>query len=184
MAIDKAQTLVRQQAFAPEATGQTVFGTVDTYRYRAYVLESVRIAGDGLTLPLPTEFCENVPDADPESTQDGELKAFRRLAQRLQRWVRRRRWILVMDGLYPKGPVFHGCRANPWDVMMVLPARCLPNVWKAFAALQAASLDGLQRSKPQWGDRFPVFTRGPSHPLSLPRPHGPDPAHRGPWGAG
>ena len=76
MAIDKAQTLVRQQAFAPEATGQTVFGTVDTYRYRAYVLESVRIAGDGLTLPLPTEFCENVPDADPESTQDGELKAY------------------------------------------------------------------------------------------------------------
>ena len=107
VAIDGTQTLLRHQPFAPEATRQKVSGTVDTYRYRAYVLESVLIAGDGLTLPLPTEFCENVPDADPESKQDCELKAFRRLAKRLKRWFRKRRLILVMDGLYPNGPVFY-----------------------------------------------------------------------------
>jgi len=41
---------------------------------------------------------------------------------------------------------------------MVLPARCLPSVWKEFGALQAANLDGSARREPQWGDRFPVVT--------------------------
>jgi len=76
--------------------GQKVWGTVDTYRYRAYILKSGLIAGDGLTLTLLTEFCESVPDAAPESKQDCELKDFRRLAKRLKRWFWRRRLVLVM----------------------------------------------------------------------------------------
>jgi len=91
VAIDGTQKLVRHQVFAPEATRQKVSG------------KSVLIAGDGFTLPLPAEFCENVPDADPESKQDCELKAFHCLAKRRKRWFRRRRLILVMDGLFRMG---------------------------------------------------------------------------------
>ncbi len=158
VAIDGTQKTVRNHRFAKELLSQKVSGTTDTYRYRVYVLESVLIADDGLTLPLPTEFCENIPDADPKSKQDCELKAFRRLAARLKQWFPLRRLLLVMDGLYPNGPVFDLCRSQGWDFMIVLPAQCLPSVWEEFLALRAVDTDGTSRREHQWGNRFQVFT--------------------------
>ena len=96
VAVDGTQKFARHQPFADEALRQQISET-DT-RFRVYVLEAVLVAANGFALPLLTEFAENAPNAPPDTKQDCELKAFRRLARRLKQWFPRRRLLLVLDG--------------------------------------------------------------------------------------
>jgi len=127
--------------------GQKVWGTVDTYRYRAYILKSGLIAGDGLTLTLLTEFCESVPDAAPESKQDCELKDFRRLAKRLKRWFGGGDWSWswwtlsewASIPLMPCQPL--GLQDGP---ARPLSCECVESVW--CGALPATDTSGAART--------------------------------------
>ncbi len=156
VAVDGTQKFARHQPFASEALQQRVSDTET--RYRVYVLEAVLVATDGATLPLLTEFAENPDDAPVESKQDCELKAFRRLARRLKQWFPRRRLLLVMDGLYPNGPVMAQCDAYAWDYLIVLPRGCLPSVWEEVDGLRRLDTTGENRCEHKWGDRQQVFT--------------------------
>jgi len=104
-----------------------------------------------------TEFAENRVGADEDTKQDGEQKAFRRLARRLKQWFPRRRLVLVLDGLYPNGPVMALCRQHHGDFMMVLPRDCLPSVWDEVAGLIALDTDDEQYATYHWGDRDQTF---------------------------
>jgi hypothetical protein len=43
--------------------------------------------------------------------------------------------LLLLDGLYPTGPVMEQGRRYPWDYMIVLPPQCLPSVGEAVESL-------------------------------------------------
>jgi hypothetical protein len=53
-------------------------------QYYVYVLESVLVMGNGVTLPLLSEFLKNENYVEGVSKQDCERNAFTRLAQRLR----------------------------------------------------------------------------------------------------
>lgn len=156
VAVDGSEKYARYQPFAPEALRQKVSET-DT-RYRVYVVEAVLVVGSGATLPLMTVFAENDPAAPPDTKQDCELKAFRRLAQHLKKWFPRRRLLLVLDGLYPNGPLMTLCQQYHWDYLIVLPRKSLPQVWEEVDGLRRLDTSGAQRREHRWGDRTQVFT--------------------------
>jgi hypothetical protein len=107
IAIDGMQKLVRSgQWWAEEwleRRGETADGAV--VQQYVYVLEANRVLHNGVTLPLLSEFL-SYGEGDPDDhKQDGELKAFYRLAARLKQF------------------------------MIVRPDKCLPSVWEEVEAL-------------------------------------------------
>jgi hypothetical protein len=44
--------------------------------------------------------------------------------------------LLLLDGLYPNGPLLALCRQYRWQFMIVLPTKCLPSVWEEVHALK------------------------------------------------
>jgi hypothetical protein len=100
------------------------------------VLEANRVLHNGVSLPLLSEFltyAEGDPD-DPK--QDCELKAFYRLAARLNAYFPRLPILLLLEGLYPNGPLMALCHQYRWPFMIVLPNACLPSVWEEVKALK------------------------------------------------
>jgi len=95
-----------------------------------------------LTIPLLSEFLsygEGDPDEHEkpdEHKQDCETKAFKRLAARLKKYFPRLPVMVLLDGLYPNGPVMEQCRDYGWQHMIVLPDKCLPTVWREVEALR------------------------------------------------
>jgi hypothetical protein len=101
-----------------------------------YVLEANLVFHNGVSLPLLSEFL-NYAEGDPEEhKQDCELKAFYRLAARLKAYFPRLPILLLLDGLYPNGPLMALCHHYGWQFMIVLPDKCLPSVWGEVEALK------------------------------------------------
>lgn len=153
VAIDGTQKLSRNWFWASEALQRNPAG--EHSQYYVYVLEANLVLSSGVSLPLLTEFL-TYPDGDvAEAKQDCELKAFVRLAARLKGLFRRQRLLLLLDGLYPKGPIIALCRRYRWEFMMVLQDKCLPSVWQEFEGL--SRLEPEQTLDQAWGDRWQHF---------------------------
>jgi hypothetical protein len=124
-------------------------------QYYVYVLESNLAFANGLTIPLMSEFLNYAEGDQQESKQDCELKAFQRLAKRLKEQFPRLPIVLLLDGLYPNGPVLELCRRYHWQYMIVLKDGSLPSVWE--------EVEGLRKLQTQnyfdqtWGDRKQHF---------------------------
>jgi len=107
-----------------------------------YVLEANLVFYNGLTVPLLSEFLsygEGDPDehkSPQEHKQDCELKAFKRLAERLKQYFPRLAVMVLLDGLYPNGPLMEQCRGYGWQYMIVLPDNCLSTVWQEVEGLR------------------------------------------------
>src|SRR5262249_8571042 len=101
--------------------------------YYHNVLEAKLVTCDGFVFSLMSEFIEN-PAPNP-TKQDCELKAFYRLAQRLQERFPRLPICLSMDGLFACGPVFQLCHDYKWHYVIVLKDDDLPSVTQEFASL-------------------------------------------------
>ena len=78
-------------------------------RQYVYVLEANPVFNKGVRLPLLSEFL-GYAEGDPGDKQDSERRAFKRLAQRLKGCFPCLP-VMVLDGLYPNGPVMEQCRA-------------------------------------------------------------------------
>ena len=88
--------------------------------------------------------------------QDCETKAFHRLAARMKRDFPRLPIMVLLDGLYPNGPVMETCRKNNWQFMIVLQDKSLPSVWEEYNGLKP--LEPGNFIKQSWGNRHQVFT--------------------------
>jgi hypothetical protein len=128
-----------------------------------------------MTLPLLSEFL-SYGEGDPDDhKQDCELKAFYRLAARLKAYFPRLPLGVLLDGLYPNGPLMALARQYQWQFMIVLPATCLPSGGGRSA--QAARLPH-HRKHPHWRGRQQQFwwVNDPAcmavQPASVP-PHAP-----------
>jgi hypothetical protein len=63
--------------------------------------------------------------------------------------------VLLLDGLYPNGPVMARCRQYHWDFMIVLKNGSLPTVWQEYHSLVHYQQENQKRQ--HWGDRRQHF---------------------------
>ncbi len=123
-------------------------------QYYVYVLEANLAFANGMVIPLLSEVLSDLEE-HPKDKQDCEQRAFRRLAQRLKENFSHLPILVLLDGLYPNGPLIELCRQHNWDFMIVLQDGSLPTVWEEIEGLKK-----LQNGKPwsqNWGDRRQRF---------------------------
>ncbi len=102
--------------------------------YYHYVLEAKLVTDNGLSLSVATEFIEN---KDPNATkQDCELKAFRRLSEKLKSYFPQLKICLLLDGLYAAEPVFKICQKNNWQFIITFKEGSMPANYREFEALK------------------------------------------------
>ena len=92
-----------------------VTGKVEKEVYYHNVLEAKLVAGD-MVLSIATEFIEN--EDENVSKQDCEIKAFRRLAEKLKKKYPRLPICILGDSLYACEPVFEICDSNKWKYLI------------------------------------------------------------------
>lgn len=144
IAIDGTQKLVRKGDNWPEEWLERVFKTKDgeeIQRY-IYVLEANLVFFNGMSLPLLTEFLSYSDDGADDNKQDCELKAFHRLAEKLHDYFPRLPIMVLLDGLYPTGPLMQSIQDYRWQYMIVLPSKCLTKTWHAAKARQELGITG------------------------------------------
>lgn len=100
--------------------------------WTTYVLEARVVTSNGFSISLATEWIEN-PTGQPFNKQDCEFKAFGRLAKRLKKEFPRLPLVLLLDGLYPNGPVFSLCENNRWRYIITLKDKSLKSVQEQIA---------------------------------------------------
>jgi len=156
IAIDGTQKFKRDEMWSEECSGRTI-GKGDKTRsqYYVYVLEASLAFHNGMVIPLMSEFLEFTKGDTSESKEDCETKAFKRLAARLKNEFKRLGIMLLLDGLYPNGPIMEICRKNKWDFMIVLQDKSLRSVWEEFHGLMQLQTD--QKLGMTWGDRKQEF---------------------------
>ncbi|MCP5016841.1 MAG: DDE transposase family protein, partial [Ketobacter sp.] len=125
------------------------------YQYYVYVLEASLSFRNGMVIPLMSEFLEYAPDDDQTSKQDCEQKAFHRLAARIKKAFPKLPIMLLLDGLYPNGPIMQRCRKYHWDFMIVLKDGTLPTLWEEYYEL--LNYQEENREKHHWGERRQAF---------------------------
>ncbi|MCC7572787.1 MAG: transposase family protein [Candidatus Methanofastidiosum sp.] len=152
VAIDGTQKLARRWQWADEALHKR-YG--DNESYAAYALEAVIVNPQGMAIPFLTEFCENSSGGEALIKQDCELKACKRLLIRMRKVFPKLRLMVVVDGLYPNGPIMALCRQLRLDFMIVLPQDCLRSVWDEVEGLKKLEKD--QTRTYCWGNREQVF---------------------------
>jgi hypothetical protein len=126
-----------------------------SYQYYVYVLEASICFQNGMVIPLMSEFLEYETGEDGQSKQDCETKAFHRLAARIKQAFPRLPILLLLDGLYPNGPIMERCRSYHWDFMIVLKEGSLPSVWEEYYSLMHEQQEN--RMQQNWGERRQHF---------------------------
>jgi len=156
IAIDGTQKFVRDVLWAEQCLEREVQKGDDTQsQYYVYVLEANLAFRGGMTIPLMSEFLSYTQGDMDTTKQDCELKAFKRLAKRLKDEFSHLPIMVLLDGLYPNGPVMELCRKNRWDFMIVLQDKSLPSVWEEYEGLKR--LETQNRFDTTWGHRRQRF---------------------------
>ena len=137
VAIDGTQKFVRNYLWSEECLEREVKkGDGFEKQYYVYVLEASLAFCNGMTIPLMSEFLSYAQGDSDADKQDCERNAFKRLAKRLKAEFKRLPIMVLLDGLYPNGPVLEICRGNNWDFMIVLQDKSLVSVWEEYKGLK------------------------------------------------
>ncbi len=124
-------------------------------RYYVYVLEASLAFHNGQVIPLMSEFLNYAEGDTAKEKQDCELIAFKRLAKRLKAEFRKLKIMVLLDGLYPNGPIMELCKKNKWQFMIVLQNKSLKSVWDEYAGLKKLLPENCHIQK--WGGRKQRF---------------------------
>ena len=156
VAIDGTQKFARDVLWSEECSEREVKdGEGTKMQYYVYVLEANLVFPNGMSIPLMSEF-SNYAEGDTETKkQDCEQKAFKRLAKRLKKEFSHLAIMVLLDGLYPNGPMIELCRKNHWDFMIVLQDKSLPSVWEEYEGLKKLETNNCFYTT--WGDRKQRF---------------------------
>lgn len=155
IAMDGTQKLKRNELVCGEWLTRTVrHGDGSEEQHYVYVVEVHLAFRNGMTIPLLSEFL-SYPEEGEETKQDCEQRGFHRAAERLKKAFPKLPMMILLDGLYPNGPVMERCRKNGWQFMIVLPDRCLPSVWEEYRGL--AKIPHGNRWRMTWNGRRQKF---------------------------
>ena len=158
VAIDATQKLARNCLWDEECLQRTFNQGQknETTQYYVMVLQANLAFANGMSIPLMSEFLSYTAGDNGNSKQDCETKAFHRLSARLKEAFPALRILVLLDGLYPNGPVLETCCRNKWQYMIVLKDGTLPNAEREFKAL--TDLEPANRYRRTWGNRRQRFT--------------------------
>jgi hypothetical protein len=156
VAIDGTQKCVRDVLWSEECLEREVGKGDDTrMQYYVYVLEANLAFQGGMSIPLMSEFLSYTQGDSERKKQDCELKAFKRLAKRLKQEFTHLPIMVLLDGLYPNGPIMEQCRKNRWDFMIVLQDKSLPRIWEEYEGIK--KLESENHVNTNWGNRRQCF---------------------------
>lgn len=157
IAFDGTQKMVRKVAWSEECLERRVgAGEEKEKQYYVYVVEVDLVLENGMTVPLMSEFLEYNKGDTAEEKQDSETRGFHRLAKRVKAAFPRTRFMVLLDGLYPSGPVAERCGKYNWQFMIVLQDGSLPQVWEEYRGLKKL-LEPQDRLENIWADRKQKF---------------------------
>ena len=163
IAIDGSQKIAFSILWDEHLLQRKSGGTVDPdsgeeqdYQYYVYVLEASLSFRNGMVIPLMSEFLDYQQGDGEKSKQDCEQKAFHRLAERIKKAFPRLPIMLLLDGLYPNGPIMERCRAYNWDFMIVLKSGSLSTVWEEYESLLLL-VEKTNQHQRNWGEREQSF---------------------------
>jgi len=155
--LDGTGKFTRSWNFDDEALWRTVGTGEQKHRqYQVYTLEACLSFSNGIVIPLMTEFLATSKGDSDREKQDCEIRAAKRLMQRLKKHFPRLKIQLLLDGLYTTGPMMALCRDYDWKFMMVLQDKSLASVWAEFEGLR--TLSPKNKHQQMWGDRRQLFT--------------------------
>ena len=107
-------------------------GEIEETIYFHYVLEAKLVVGD-MVFSIDTEFIENEKSYEK---QDCELKAFKRLAERLKKNYKRLPICILGDSLYAVDPIFKLCKKNNWEYIFTFKEGRTKSIWLEFEGLK------------------------------------------------
>jgi hypothetical protein len=128
----------------------------DEYQYYVYVLEANLCFHNGMVIPLLSEFLEYQLGDQQNSKQDCELRAFRRLCQKIKKYFSHLPIFLLLDGLYANGPLMKYCQKKNWQYMIVLQKADLKTVWREYHSL--CKVENNNPHQQVWNGREQSFT--------------------------
>jgi len=153
-AIDGTQKFSRDWLWSEEClerkvrTGKETTEGEERKQYYVYVLEANLAFVGGMSIPLMSEVLNYKEGDTDQNRQDCELKAFYRLVERMKKAFPKLRIMVLLDGLYAKGPVIELCRKKKWQFMIVLQDKDLVVVWEEYEGLGKLEKDNeLDRSQ-------------------------------------
>ena len=156
IAIDGSQKVVRNVLWSEECLEREVGkGDDSKTQYYVYVLEASLAFANGMTIPLMSEILRYTEGDTGNDKQDCEQKAFKRLAKRLKAEFGHLSIMVLLDGLYPNGPILELCRKNKWDYMIVLQDKSLKSVWEEYDGLKKLETNNYFNTT--WGNRKQRF---------------------------
>ena len=156
IAIDGSQKVVRNVLWSEECLEREVGkGDDSKTQYYVYVLEASLAFANGMTIPLMSEILSYTEGDTDTKKQDCEQKAFKRLAKRLKAEFGHLPIMVLLDGLYPNGPMMELCGKNKWDFMIVLQDKSLKSVWEEYEGLK--KLETKNYFSTTWGNRIQRF---------------------------
>lgn len=147
IAIDGTQKFLREEPWSEESLQKTI----DTNNgkktlYYVYVLEANIVFENGIVIPLMTEILESSKGDVENDKQDCEIRAFKRIAKKLKSWFSHLPITILLDGLYPNGPIISLCHKYNWDYMMVLKDDALKTVWQEAYGLKKLETNNTKKS--------------------------------------
>jgi len=147
IAIDGTQKFLREEPWSEESLQKTI----DTKNgkktlYYVYVLEANLVFENGMVIPLMTEILEASKGDVENDKQDCEIRAFKRLAKKWKNWFSHLPITILLDGLYPNGPIISLCHKYNWDYMMVLKDDALKTVWQEAYGLKKLETNNTKQS--------------------------------------
>lgn len=100
--------------------------------YSTYVLEAKLVIGD-MVFSIGSEFVEN--EKEDVDKQDCELKAFKRLAEKIKKEYPRLRIIVSGDALYASKTVMDICKEKGWKYIIRFKEGSIPTLYKEFETI-------------------------------------------------
>jgi hypothetical protein len=158
IAVDGTQKFTRNTCWSEECLQRQVKDKSEEgshTQYYVYVLEANLAFRDGMVIPLISEFLSDGEGDQKKNKQDCEINAFKRLAERLKKYFPRLSIMVLLDGLYPNGPIMELCRKYRWQFMIVLQDGSLPSVWEEVEGLKKLEINN-HMYRP-WGNRQQHF---------------------------
>ena len=97
--------------------------------YSTYVLEAKLVVGE-MVFSIGSEFVENT--RENETKQDCEIKAFKRLAEKIKSKYPKLKILISGDALYACKPVIDLCKENGWKYIIRFKEGSIPSLYQEF----------------------------------------------------
>jgi len=112
-------------------------GEITKVTYYHYVLEAKLCVGN-LVISIDTEFVEN--EDENVKKQDCELKAFKRMAERIKKEFPRLPIMITGDALYACKPVMDICKNNKWEYTLRFKNDRIPTLGEEITKMEEEKL--------------------------------------------